>query len=125
VTSVDPNENPLTVAAVRRLFLLSALPFVGFAIVVAGAVLGFTDFSHNNSLSCGDFSSFGSAPGCTHDSYTLAVTLAVVGVVVMFGGAIFASYYAARRVGLPIVNAVLRGRRLSRMQPPVSPPPEG
>lgn len=122
MTPSSPQDEPVTPGALKRLFLLSALPFLGFAMVVTGAILGFTDFSHNNSLNCGEFGSFGVPPGCSHHSYALAVALAIVGVVVMIGSSLFASYYAARRVGLPLLGAALQRRRPP--QPRVNPPGE-
>jgi hypothetical protein len=122
MTSVDPNEEPITPRTVRRLFLLGALPFVGFVLFVLGAVLSFSAFSDNNSLNCSQFGGFGSVPGCHHHSYVLPILLIAGGIAVSLGGGMIASYYAARRMGLPLVNAVMRRIRVQQDAGPPEPP---
>jgi hypothetical protein len=70
---------------------------------VAGA-LGLRAFSHNNSLSCG--SPVVGAGACDHYSYALPVVVGVIGLLVLIGGGAFASYYAMRNVGLPLLTAL-------------------
>lgn len=109
------DSGPVTPRAVRRLAIVSALPFLGFVLFVIGGILALVTFSHNGSpLECSG--TFVGTPGCAHHSYLPAIVLIVVGVAVLIGGGMFASYYAARHVGLPIINTLVRRR------PPVSPP---
>ncbi|HEX3900254.1 MAG TPA: hypothetical protein VHW74_13885 [Mycobacteriales bacterium] len=129
MSSGDPNQEAVTPGTVKRLFILSMLPFAGFVLVVVGGILWFKAASDNNSLSCNSFGSFGAPSGCTHHSYVAAIVLVVIGVVIAFGGGMYANYYAARQVGLPLLGAFLNRSRAQQMQqtpppqPPLNPPP--
>jgi hypothetical protein len=46
--------------------------------------------------------------------FLLSITLGIVGIVVLMGGAAFASYYMARRVGLPVLAALVQRRQQQR-----------
>jgi hypothetical protein len=124
----DAGTDPVTPVVLRRLALLSALPFVGFILFAIGGVLALVTFSHNGSpLECSG--TFVGTPPCPHHSYVLAIVLLVVGIVVLMGGGILASYYAARRVGLPLATALMQRRRIPQgsqasepAQPPFTPP---
>lgn len=103
------NDAPLEealVKPVRRVFLLSLLPMLGLLLFAVAAGLGMRAFSHNNSFSC-DVS-------CSRYSYALPIIVGILGVVVMMGGGMFASYYTARKVGLPLLAALAQRRQQQR-----------
>ena len=100
MTEPAPSEQALA-RPLRRAFLLMALPFLGLLMFAIAAGLGLRAFSHNNSLSC--------ELSCSHYSYALPIGLGVLGVIVLMGGGMVASYYTARHIGLPLV-ASLRQR---------------
>ena len=96
----------------RRLLAISVLPFVGALLFAAAGALGLPAFAHNSAIDCvGGFSTAVSA-SCATYLYRSPVALGIVGVLLAGGGGAFASYYAARHVGLPAM-AVFRQRRRS------------
>ena len=104
-TDAPPLEETLA-KPVRRVFLLALLPMLGLVLFAVGAGLGMRAFSHNNSFSC-DVS-------CSHYSYALPISVGILGIVVLMGGGMFASYYTARRVGLPLLASLAQRRQQQR-----------
>lgn len=95
----------VTPGVVRGLYLRVLLPILGMLLFAAGGALGLRAFAHNSSLSCaGPFASAG-GDGCTHYSYLLPIGLGIGGMLLVIGGGMYASYYAAQRVGLPVLAA--------------------
>ena len=110
----DGRDEAVATGVVTRLYLLMALPFVGVLVFALGGLLTMRAFSHNNSLDCLDpvtVGAFNDPTTCTHYSYVLPVVVGVLGVVLLLGGGLAASYYAARRIGVPAYLALRRGRR--------------
>jgi hypothetical protein len=115
----------LTRSTIRRLFLLSALPLAGFLLFAIGGVLLVVTGSHNGSpLECsGTFAPGTQPPNCGNHSYVPAIVLLVAGIVVLIGGGMLASYYAASRIGLPLATALTRRRgQPNSTESPLSPP---
>ncbi|MCA1711587.1 MAG: hypothetical protein LC789_08120 [Actinobacteria bacterium] len=98
-------------AKLRRLFMISLLPFLGVMLFAAAGALGLRAFAHNNSLECGG--GFASAAGetCVQYSYAIPTALGLAALLLVMGGGLFASYYAARNVGLPLLGALQYRRR--------------
>lgn len=94
----------------KWLTVLGLVPMLGVLLFGAAGVLGLRAFSHNNSLSCGFDSPTIAGSGCSHYSYTPAVVLGITALVLVIGGGAFASYYAMRNVGVPLI-AALRQRK--------------
>ena len=95
----------VTPGVVRGLYLRFLLPMLGMLLFAAGGALGLRAFAHNSSLECaGPFSS-SVAGACTQYSYLLPIGLGIGGLLLVIGGGMYASYYAAQHVGLPVLAA--------------------
>jgi hypothetical protein len=81
-----PDDTAVTPVVLRRLAMLSALPFVGFVLFAVGGVLAVVTFSHNGSpLECSGTFAPGTDGACGHHSYVPAIVLLVIGIVVLMG----------------------------------------
>ena len=112
-TNDASDASDVSPAALRRLFLLGLMPVLGVLTFATAGALALQAFSHNNSLSC-DALLRSAGATCSHYSYAAPIVVGVLGLLLVMGGGAFASYYAARRVGLPLVSALLSAKRQRR-----------
>ena len=110
--SAAPTE--VSPAVLRRFFVISLLPVIGVLLFAVAGALGLRAFAHNSSLACEGLFASPMATDCSHYSYWLPLSLGVSALLLVVGGGAFASYYAARHIGLPVLAAFQRGRRASR-----------
>lgn len=101
-------------AMLRRVFVVSLLPGIGVLLFALGGALGLRAFAHNTSLTCDGRFADPIATGCSHYSYWMPVSLGISGLLLVLGGGAFASYYATRHIGLPVLAAFQRRRRSLR-----------
>jgi hypothetical protein len=96
----------------RRVYALWLVPLLGLLTFAAGGALVLRAFAHNSSLACVGPVADAAPATCTHDSYVLPGLLIVIGLLLTMLGGLFASFYAARHLGLPMLSALQRRRGL-------------